>query len=116
LGGIGGLGWGVVSLLSVLEGIRGGGGGKNTYDANGQSGLASVWITSGHVAARRLYAVYADATTHFPPSAAAARVCQARMSPVASVWKGYRCVSLGGCAGEKGVLGGRVLEIGGGVG
>lgn len=59
-----------------------------TYYANGQSGLANVWITSGQVAARRLYAVYADATMHFPPSAAAARVCQARISPVASVWKG----------------------------
>lgn len=63
--------------------------------------------------------MYADARIHFPPSAAAARVCQARMSPVASVWKG--CEGVLGSAGlefwwlwgEKG--GEQVLEIGGGV-
>lgn len=82
-------GWagGWVSLCYLCKGVGGGWlrkGERRTYYANGQSGLASVWMTSGHVAARRLYAVYAEARMHFPPSAAAARVCQARMSPVAS--------------------------------
>lgn len=55
---------------------------------------------------------------HFPPSAAAARVCQARMSPLASVWKG--CEGVRFCSlkvwwlrGERG-WGEWVLGIGGG--
>lgn len=83
-------GWaGRLVSLCCRDGGKGGGGGRRTYYANGQSGLASVWMTSGHVLARMLYAVYAEERMHFPPSAAAARVCQARMSPLASVWKGY---------------------------
>src|SRR5688500_13876500 len=55
--------------------------------SNGQMGSARSLISSGRRATILLYTTHEEARRFLPPSAAQVRVCNARISQNASVWK-----------------------------